>query len=153
MPEGLVVLVLDRIHELPDQVQPQATRPALVDRQLDVHIRRRRDIERLDVIIGQRHLYAACDAGDLDPHVGVAPSAVLDHVRKQFLDRQIDDRQQPGIDSLAGEYLRSEGDDRRQGIETTPEPPVRRHGRGFRSCKAIEAIRRWCYNGAFSIVA
>src|SRR6185369_6188767 len=54
-PIFLEVLVGDGVHEPPNQVQPQTPRFALFDGQRDVGIRCPRHIERLDIIIGQRH--------------------------------------------------------------------------------------------------
>jgi hypothetical protein len=60
-PIFLRILVRDGIHKSPDQMQAQASRFALFDGQRDVRVRRTSDVERLDIIIGQRDFDASVD--------------------------------------------------------------------------------------------
>ena len=86
-------------------MQPEPPGPALLDRQVDVRVGRLRDVEALDIIIGQRHFDAPGDRGHVDAHLGVARRAVLDHVREQLLQRQVDGGQEPGVDPVPGEEI------------------------------------------------
>src|ERR1700682_1564072 len=144
------ILVVHAVHQVPNQMQAQSPGLALLDRQIDVRVGCLRDVERLDILRGQRHFHATRNLGHVDAHRR-ARGTVFDHVREQLLQRQVHARQQSGVDVLAGKYLRREGEDCPNRVETGPEAPVSRHGRGSRftrttvmssSCRAPPANRR-----------
>src|SRR5450631_1526785 len=120
------ILVVNTVHQPPYQMQPEPTRPSLPDWQLDVHVGCLRNVERLDIIVGQGHFHAACYRVHGDLHLG-ARGTVFDHVREQLLHRQVDAGQQRRIHSVAGEYLRREGENVLDRFNATPERAAGRH--------------------------
>src|SRR6202171_1155270 len=60
------ILVVHAVHQAPDQMQAESPGLALLDLQIDVRVGCLRDVERLDIIVGQRHFHAAWDLGNVD---------------------------------------------------------------------------------------
>src|SRR5450631_2034141 len=126
------IVVLDAIHEATDQMQPQPAGLALLDRLINVHVGRLRDVERLDIIICQAYFYAAFNLCHVDTDLcGRCRNTVLDHVREQLLQRQVHARQQLGIDALAGKYFLSERENVLNRVKTSSKSPICRHLRGL----------------------
>src|SRR5882672_2771872 len=88
--------VLDRVHHPAHEMDAEPAGLALFERQVDVRVGRARDVEGLGIGIGERHLDAAGDAAHVDAHRALARAPVLDHVRKKFLQHEIDRAPQLG---------------------------------------------------------
>ena len=72
---------------------PSPPGPALLDRQAHVDVGRLRDVERLDIIVRQRHFDTAAGCPSAPMRTSrVGPLAVFDHVGEQLLDGQVDRR-------------------------------------------------------------
>src|SRR5437763_2635114 len=79
LPALLRVFVFDRIEHAPNQMQPQAARMTLLDRQCDVRIGRLGHVERFHAAIDQRHLDAIVEWDDFNAHRLGRRGAVFDH--------------------------------------------------------------------------
>ena len=89
---------------------------------VDVGVRRPRDVERLDIIIGQRHFDAAVDRW----RCRCAPAALLVVLYlTMFVNNSSSVKStvgsKPRVDLLAGERLRSESDDALDRVEAALE--------------------------------
>jgi hypothetical protein len=62
------------------------------------------DVDALDSTIGQRRFDLGV-RGHFDTGMGVAAGAVLDHVREQLFQRQVDGGQESGVDPVFPELL------------------------------------------------
>src|SRR5882762_5025984 len=118
------IVVVDAVHHLAHEVDAEAARLALLQRQPGVGLWRASDVESLGVAVDERHFDAAGDAGDVDAYRHVAGRPVLHDVGEKLLEHEVHRPGKPGPHGL-----RREREDRRQGIEAPPEA-ARRRGAG-----------------------
>src|SRR5258706_9016727 len=120
------IVVADRVDHLAHEVDAEAAWPPLFDRQVDVGIGRRGDIEWLGVAVDDRHLDAVGDARDVDAHRRLALLAVLHHVGKELLQHEVD-----GAGERRGHVLAGERKDGFQLVERALEAPRRGRSRAL----------------------
>ena len=122
LPAVARILVLHRIHQPTDEVQAESPAGALSIGRLMSASGALRDIESLDIIIGQRHFDAARRRGIIAMRMNASPAgAVLDHVREELLEDQIHRGQKAGVDRVSGEEFGAEREDALERIEAAPE--------------------------------
>src|SRR6185503_2967753 len=108
LPVLLDVTILDGLHQLANQVQPQPARAALFDRRFNVDFGGAGRVEGGSVVVGKDHLDAVRHLRQIDPQRRLARVAIFHHIGEQLFQNEIDGGPDTGLDAFAVESVRGE---------------------------------------------